>query len=270
MQVTFLGTGAAEGYPSPFCRCENCQRARRLKGKNLRLRSSLLVNDDLLVDYNDVIASCAFYGCDLTQVETLLITHPHEDHLYTEQLFIRARPFAATPVPQMQVFGPRDAVAQIEAWQATNEHDAHLSVQAVAGGDRWQCGDYRFEAVGATHGTEDPLLYVIEQGQRCILYSTDTGAYSDETWARIQGHRYDLVIIDATLGQEPSDLQGHLNAQAVIDYRQRYEKAGLLKDGARFVAHHFSHNGNPAHKDLVALYSPHGVAVAYDGLSLTI
>ena len=50
MHLLFLGTAAAEGYPGIFCECDNCKEARALGGRNLRLRSSLLVNDDLLLD----------------------------------------------------------------------------------------------------------------------------------------------------------------------------------------------------------------------------
>ena len=28
MNITFLGTAAANAYPEAFCRCDNCERAR--------------------------------------------------------------------------------------------------------------------------------------------------------------------------------------------------------------------------------------------------
>lgn len=51
MQITFLGTGAASAVPLPFCTCSLCQTARRLGAKELRARSALLVNDDLMIDF---------------------------------------------------------------------------------------------------------------------------------------------------------------------------------------------------------------------------
>ncbi|HEX28759.1 TPA: hypothetical protein ENG04_01615 [Candidatus Poribacteria bacterium] len=50
MKVKFLGTAAAEGWPGVFCECENCRRAREAGGKNIRTRSSLLLNDIYKVD----------------------------------------------------------------------------------------------------------------------------------------------------------------------------------------------------------------------------
>jgi phosphoribosyl 1,2-cyclic phosphate phosphodiesterase len=50
MKLLFLGTAAAEGFPGLFCNCASCREARALGGKNLRMRSSLLINEDLLID----------------------------------------------------------------------------------------------------------------------------------------------------------------------------------------------------------------------------
>lgn len=36
MKIKYWGTGASEGLPAVFCDCENCQKARRLGGKNIR------------------------------------------------------------------------------------------------------------------------------------------------------------------------------------------------------------------------------------------
>ena len=38
--MQFLGTGAAEGIPSPFCRCRVCENARKVKGKEILLRKA--------------------------------------------------------------------------------------------------------------------------------------------------------------------------------------------------------------------------------------
>ena len=51
VKITFLGTAAAEGYPNPFCRCENCEGARKVGGRALRKRASALIDDQLLIDF---------------------------------------------------------------------------------------------------------------------------------------------------------------------------------------------------------------------------
>ncbi|MGH2398786.1 MAG: MBL fold metallo-hydrolase, partial [bacterium] len=62
MRVTFLGTAAAEGYPNPFCGCENCRAARRAGGRSLRKRAAALINDDLLLDLGPDLISASFHG----------------------------------------------------------------------------------------------------------------------------------------------------------------------------------------------------------------
>ena len=51
MRIKYLGTAAAEGVPGIFCDCENCKRARKLGGKNIRTRSQAILDDTLLIDF---------------------------------------------------------------------------------------------------------------------------------------------------------------------------------------------------------------------------
>ena len=106
MRLTFLGTGAAEGYPALWCRCERCAVARTRGGRDLRHRSSALLNDDLLLDCGpDLVASAIKLGTDLAPVQALLVTHPHSDHLDPTVLMWRRRGFVTTPLPLMRFYG---------------------------------------------------------------------------------------------------------------------------------------------------------------------
>ncbi|MGB9718545.1 MAG: hypothetical protein ACP5PQ_00400 [Thermoproteota archaeon] len=93
MRVMFLGTAAAEGWPAVFCQCANCRRARVAGGKNVRTRSSILVNADLKIDFPpDTPHHVLKHGIELASVENLLVTH--KDHFYFEELYMRSKPFA--------------------------------------------------------------------------------------------------------------------------------------------------------------------------------
>ena len=73
MKITFLGTSAATSFPLVFCKCRVCKNARVKKGKDIRKRASLLINDDLLIDFGpDVTTSAAMYNIDLTKVKYIL------------------------------------------------------------------------------------------------------------------------------------------------------------------------------------------------------
>src|SRR5512136_2933531 len=92
MRVQFLGTGAAEAVPGLFCNCPTCQRVRELGGRNVRCRSSVLINDDLLIDYGpDTSAQATRFRLDLTCVRDIVFTHSHLDHLCTYDLWFRTQ-----------------------------------------------------------------------------------------------------------------------------------------------------------------------------------
>lgn len=48
MKFQYFGTAAAEGWPALFCTCDNCRRAAKAGGRNLRTRSQAAVDDKLL------------------------------------------------------------------------------------------------------------------------------------------------------------------------------------------------------------------------------
>ena len=67
MEILFLGTAAATATPLPFCRCPACQAGRRAGGKNLRKRSSVLIDGEILIDLGPDFASACFeYGVSLS------------------------------------------------------------------------------------------------------------------------------------------------------------------------------------------------------------
>ena len=69
MNLTFLGTAAANAFPEAFCKCANCARARALGGPSLRKRSAALINNDLLIDLGpDIMAASHMHGCSLGEV----------------------------------------------------------------------------------------------------------------------------------------------------------------------------------------------------------
>ena len=80
MKLTFLGTGAGETYPGYWCECPHCTYARKYRGKNLRTNSSMVIDEELLIDMGpSCFDNAARFGVNLSKLKTLLVTHPHED-----------------------------------------------------------------------------------------------------------------------------------------------------------------------------------------------
>jgi len=269
MRLFFLGTAAAEGYPGIFCNCAYCQQARAEGGKNIRLRSALLVNDDLLIDFGpDLLASAQRFNLSLWSVTTGLVTHAHSDHFYPSNFEMRGLPFTADlPIPTLKLFGPHDAADMLSA-AYPDLAALRLETHTVHAFDEWQNGGYRFNAYRAYHAIHDleALFYAVDDGAHAFLYATDTGPFPAETWQALAGRTFDVIILEETLGDGHYDQ--HLGLDSFLEHVARMRAAQMLRPGGRIIAHHLSHSGNPSHAQLEAILAPHGVEVAYDGLEV--
>ncbi len=269
MRFQFLGTGASEGFPGLFCNCAVCNEARRLGGKNLRLRSALLVNDDLLVDFGpDLLASAQRLNLNLWKVRTGLVTHTHEDHFYPDNFFLRPNPFGGGPqIPIMRLYGSKNVALDLEA-KGLDLEKARLKIHTVKAFESWQDNGYTFTAYRAYHAIDhlEALFYSIGDGKHSILYATDTGYFPEETWQALQGRSFDAVILEETVGKGSYDQ--HLSFDTFLQVLERLRAEGMVRPGGCILAHHFSHSGNPLHDDLNAFFAPHGVEAAYDGMEV--
>ena len=305
MQFTFLGTAAAEGYPALWCRCERCVTARQRGGRNLRYRASLLINDDLLIDPGpDVLASAVRLNVDLAPVQACLVTHPHTDHLESSTFFWRRKGFVATPLPLLRVFASAAAIDRLLRLErrdldpaairiSTNPIGAFQRFEVLTGGEtaadpRFETGTvpqtparrYAVSTFAASHAEPslEPMFFAIRQvegpevasGARALLYATDSGPWSEDTWAALDqlgrdGVRFDVTAIDSTSGLG-KDSTAHMNLRQMAWHQDELGRRGLLAEGARRLAHHFSHNGTPPYEELVEHLRPMGIQSAYDGM----
>jgi phosphoribosyl 1,2-cyclic phosphate phosphodiesterase len=115
------------------------------------------------------------------------------------------------------------------------------------------------------------MLYAVQRGRVTIFYGTDTASLSELTWQYLRDHRlqFDLVILDHTYG--PGFARNdHLDASQFVEHVRRMREERLLSDGARIIATHISHEGNPVHPELMRYAAEHGYEVAYDGLTIQV
>jgi phosphoribosyl 1,2-cyclic phosphate phosphodiesterase len=269
MRFTFLGTGAAEAIPDPFCRCRVCEIARRERGAHIRARSAALVNDDILIDMGpDLLTSANKAGAYLGGLKALLVTHRHDDHWLPGNLYWRKPGFTPTPTEPMTVYAPADALADITDELAES---ANFTWKSVTAGDTWDVGSYKITAIPATHGGGylEPLLYVIEQDGRRCFYSTDTAPMSEAAYEMLRTFGpMGLIALDATTGDQPGG-DGHHSFEAFLETRTRLIAEGVMVPGqTQLYAHHFSHNGHMTYDELVKAYGQYGVGVSYDSLVL--
>ena len=105
MNLTLLGTGSADGWPNPHCRCASCTSTR--SAGLLRGQTAALLDDVLLLDCGPETPHAAQRaGADLTGLRHVLITHAHPDHCAPAFLLFRSWVSEAP----LDVIGPRDVV----------------------------------------------------------------------------------------------------------------------------------------------------------------
>ena len=273
MKLQFLGTAAAEGFPSPFCACAKCKRARLLGGRNLRTRSQALIDGTLLIDLNaDTLSHSLRWGVDLTRVNHCLITHAHGDHWAPDDLVYLKEPFSHVPKDWdgFTIYGSQDLQPMMEtvcSWGVQGVR--HQVVEAF---QPFTVGRYTVTALKAHHGTKNPFVYAIADGKKTLLYAHDTDIFKEDTWAylRASGLRFDLVSLDCTEGaMEELNYHGHGCLGRDIRFRQMLKDAGVADENTRFVLNHFSHNGlHGCYDDFAPIAAKEGFITAYDGLEL--
>lgn len=80
LKITFLGTGTSTGVPMIACPCEVCA---SLDKRDKRLRSSILVQSATTRIVIDTTPDFRYQmlRADLKELDAVLFTHPHKDHL---------------------------------------------------------------------------------------------------------------------------------------------------------------------------------------------
>lgn len=267
MKIQYLGTAAAEGWPAVFCQCDPCRRAKAKGGKNIRTRSSVLINEKYLVDFPpDTYLHALRDGIELADIEHLFITHSHEDHFYPQDLCLRSEPYAHLKEERkLELWGNEVVTGMIDHGMVGLDFGA-ISTNTVKRGDTFQAGELTVTALAANHmEPEKALLYCISDGEKGIFYAHDSGWYPEETWQALAGRNLDLVNFDCTFGPK-SNRYGHMGIPEVLEAREKLWEIGAIGPEAKCVITHFSHNSGLLHQELEEHVAGTGLIVAYDGM----
>jgi len=267
MKLTFLGTAAAEGFPAVFCNCEYCKEARRLGGKNIRSRSQTLINDDLLIDLPaDTYWHFIKNGIEGDKIKYLLITHSHQDHLYTSELEMRHGAYAhETRAPELKVFCSEGSYKKITS---SISKPNGFSVTLVNPFETFSIGEYEITPLPARHKPGDCAVFYIIKGEKTILYAHDTGYFYDEVFEYIEKEKiyFDMISLDCTnVGLPAGDDGGHMGIPNIRRLTERLKTIKAVDGKTVKYINHFSHNGNPIHQLLEEEVKADGFKVSFDG-----
>lgn len=277
MKITYLGTAAAEGIPALFCECETCKKARQIKGKNIRTRSQLLINDDLLIDYPpDSFYHFFSNNIDLSKIKNILITHTHEDHFYPLDFgYLVDHTSHPNEDYVLNVYGNNDINKSLDPFMNHPNRANHLSYTNIEPFKTYEIGKYKVTPLKAFHGTNNPYIYIVSDGIKTILYAHDTGIFLDETFKYLIDNKIhlDLVSLDCTKANQVNMLSydRHMSFETNKIVINKLKENNLIDNKTILVLNHFSHNGiNVLYDEFSSIVKDEGYIVSYDGMKLEI
>ena len=278
MKITMLGT-AAIGYPLTFCNCENCKAARLHKGKSIRKRASILINDDLIIDLGpDTQTAMTMYDKDMGKIKYLLQTHIHTDH-YDEGILCSRIPYMAMEGHnKLEIFAHPNCLkimsqrvsryenADLITEEGSNKLNVHSNI--LNAGDILEFGEYKIKAIECAHDIKNgSLLYVINQNNKNIFYATDTPALTENALKQLKGIKLDVIIMDHTFGNVDYSYS-HLNEKLFIEQINNLREINCINDRTKIYGTHISHDGMSFHEDVEKRAIENGYNIAYDGMEI--
>ncbi|WP_236554186.1 ribonuclease J [Nocardioides sp. AX2bis] len=197
----------------------------------------------------------------LDDVEALVLTHGHEDHVGATPYLLRER-------PDIPLVGSRLTLALLEP--KLREHRLRQSVQhVVAEGDTISFGPFELELVAVNHSIPDALAVAIRTTAGLVLHTGDfkmdqlplDGRLTDlRAFARLGEEGVDLFLTDSTNAETPGFTTAETSITPVLD--QVFQQAQ-----GRLVVACFASHVHRVQQVLDAAVA-HGRKVGYVGRSM--
>jgi phosphoribosyl 1,2-cyclic phosphate phosphodiesterase len=195
------------------------------------------------------------------------------DHFSPTDLHLRSTSYYAHDLttPNLTLYGNERVMKLLERERITREeepNDTGISAVEIEAYKPFTAGKYRVTALPAFHAmNEKAFVYLIEDGEKTLLYLHDTGELFDEVYEYLAANkvRADLISYDCTYVALPSG-GGHMGLDSCPKVRARLEAIGVSDEKTVSVVNHFSHNGKLIHDELEPAAKEIGFLTSYDGM----
>jgi len=206
------------------------------KGRLLIIDCGVLFPDDLREPGVDLILPDFSYIEDrLEDVEALVLTHGHEDHIGAVPYLLKLR-------EDMPLVGSKLTLALVEA--KLKEHRLTPVLHEVREGQREQYGPFECEFIAVNHSIPDALAVAIRTEAGTVLHTGDfkmdqlplDGRITDlRAFARLGEEGVDLFMTDSTNAEVPGFNMAERDIGEVLD--RVFEKATGRLVVASFASH---------------------------------
>jgi phosphoribosyl 1,2-cyclic phosphate phosphodiesterase len=206
-------------------------------------------------------------GLDARDWSLLVFTHSHDDHFALNEIQYGLYPFNDDEALGYTIFGNDTVCGRIEAAYP----DWPLDLERTNAFETKIFGEYSITPILANHKEDEEahnLLFF--DGERTLLYATDTGVWGNASWQFLADVSLDGLVIECTEGIVDSGYSGHLNLVRMTDMVQRLRAEGILKRDAYVCTTHHSHNGDMTYSELADALEPYGIEAGYDGHEFSI
>lgn len=286
--MIFLGTGASEAIPNPFCECEVCRKAMASDDpREKRGRSAFSIDEQNLIDYGpDVISAAGRFGLSMAHLRNIFFTHFHSDHC--DFVNWENPRMSVTPPPAVRFIlspgalqGLKDFRKLILSYPSKDYardilfYEKMIEFVPIKPYETLNIDGMTVSAVRGMHSgrfTDETVLnYLFERNGKRFLYACDTGPYCEENYEFLKGKTLDILIVECSFGLGPRQ-DKHMTCEALKEMAERFRKDDVIDDRTEIYITHIGHKGGLNHTELQQkmrdLVGPQ-IDAAYDGLRLS-
>ena len=164
----------------------------------------------------------------LADVQALVLTHGHEDHIGAVPYLLRLR-------PDLPVIGSTLTLALVEA--KLKEHRITPVLRVVQEGERLQFGEFDCEFVAVNHSIPDALAVAVRTSGGTLLHTGDfkmdqlplDGRLTDlRAFARLGEEGVDLFLTDSTNAEVPGFTTPERDISSAIDKVFRHAERRII------------------------------------------
>jgi ribonuclease J len=158
----------------------------------------------------------SYYADRLDQIDAVVLTHGHEDH-------IGALPYLLRERPDIPVIGSRLTLALVAA--KLDQHQLKPDLRQVREGERTTAGPWGLQFFAVNHSIPDALAVAIRIGGHTVLHTGDfkmdqtplDGRLTDlPGFSRLGDEGVDLLLADSTNAEVPGFIPSELEVGRVV------------------------------------------------------